>query len=95
MVYAAGDHETLGQAVLLNTDLVRSPTTRDNSKLFSTRRSLSAFIRATEVYLLVHIYILHPGLESRMMADPLFRGINMTMVELTMDSAFALTNYEM
>lgn len=37
-------------------------------------------------------FTLQPGLEDRMMADQLFKSIQMAMVNLTKDSAFALAN---
>ena len=105
-VYTVSGHDSAGHAAKLNPDLALAMTTKgkeppvvvhssDMSRLEGTlARSREAqnfaFWCMGAFYRL--LYSLHPALEHRLLADQLFKSIQMAMVDMSQDSAFALAN---
>ena len=105
-VYTVSGHESAGQAAKLNPDLALALTTRGKEPQVvvpsaDMTRLEGVLARSREAQNFTFwcmgafyrlLSSLHPGLEDRMLADQLFKSIQMAMVDMAKDSAFALAN---
>ena len=105
-MYSVSGHESAGKAAKLNTDLALALTTKGKEPQVVVQHAdmtrlegVLARQREAQNFLFWGIGAfywllssLQPGQEDRLLADQLFRSIQLAMVDTAKDSAFALAN---